>query len=379
MLSHRGPASKHANRANIESGEVLSVRALNRALLERQLLLRRGKLSAAKAIEHLVGMQAQQPTDPYVGLWTRLDGFRPADLARLIASRRAVRTPLMRATIHLVTARDCLALRPVLQPVQARTHAGSPFGRGLKGMDVARLLAVGRALVDERPRTRAELRPLLRERWPDRDPDSLAHAVSYLLPLVQVPPRGIWGASGQATLTSVEAWLGRPLATDAAPDGLIRRYLAAFGPATIADVRTWSGLTGLTEALERLRPRLATFRDERGRELFDLPDAPRPDPDTPAPPRFLPEYDNVLLSHADRSRIVSEANRKRLTTSNGRSFGTVLVDGFVSATWRISSERGRATLLTRPLRRLSKQEREAMAQEGARLLAFSSAEAGKEG
>ncbi|MEK6206203.1 MAG: winged helix DNA-binding domain-containing protein [Chloroflexota bacterium] len=354
---------------------VLDARALNRALLERQLLLRRSKMSAADAIEWLVGMQAQVPRDPYVALWSRLQNFHTDDLSKLITDREAVRMGLMRATIHLATARDALALRPVLEPALERTFKSStPFGRQLVGIDMERLLKMGRALVDERPRTSAELRPILQKRWPKRDRDALVMAVSYLLPLVQVPPRGVWGQSAQPRRTTLEAWLGRPLAKDRSPDAMVLRYLAAFGPATAADARTWSGLSGLTVVFERLRPRLRTFRDERGRELFDVPDAPLPDPETPAPVRFLPVYDNIALSHADRTRIVRPFDPKLLGHMEGVNFSSVLIDGFVGATWTLKREPKVATMRIALIDKLSKRERVAVEAEGDRLLAFIAAD-----
>jgi hypothetical protein len=355
------------------SAEVLDRRALNRALLARQLLLERSEMGPIDAMEHLVGMQSQAPTPPYFGLWTRLRTFAPEDLSRLIEEREAVRVVLMRGTIHLVSARDSLALRPLMQPVLLRALQGA-YGKPLERMDMTALEAAGRALVDEKPRTFAELGARLAERWPDRDPAALAQGVRCLVALVQVPPRGLWGASGQATHTSAEAWLGRAFDADPSPDEMVLRYLRAFGPASVADAQAWSGLTRLREAMARLRPRLVTFRDERGAELFDLPDAPRPGPDAPAPVRFLPEWDNILLSHADRTRILAAERRKAIFTINGLIRTTILLDGFVAGTWKIAREKGAATLAIDPFQPLSKPHRAALADEGARLLAFAAPE-----
>jgi hypothetical protein len=356
-------------------GAVLSQRAINRALLERQLLLQRAAGPAAGTIEHLVGLQAQVPKVPYVALWTRLKGFQQQELADLLASRQVVRVPLMRATIHLVTARDCLALRPVMHSVLSRCfNSQSPFGRRLAGVDLEAVLAAGKVLIEEQPRTRAELGPLLAAQWPDRDPEALAMAITYLLPVVQVTPRGLWGQSGAASWTTIEHWLGAPLQTEIPAEKAVLRYLAAFGPATAGDVRIWSGLTGLREIVDRLRPRLQTFRDEKGRELFDLPEAPRPDPDTPAPPRFLPEYDNVLLSHDDRSRIIIHSGWPTLFAGNDGMVGSLLVDGFVTAAWMMTRLRDDAVLHVHPLRRLTPAEQAAIAAEGRDLLAFIAAD-----
>jgi len=351
--------------------KILSQRALNRALLARQHLLQRRKPSAADEIEHLVGMQAQVPNSPYVGLWTRLDGFKPDQLADLISQRRAVRLGMMRNTIHLVTARDCIALRSLFSPVLERGLQSSPFGRNLVGMEMQPLIRYATRLMKAKPRTLAELGGLLHEHWPDRDATSLAYAIRHLVALVQVPPRGVWGKSAQATWTSAELWLGSPLARKPSIDALILRYLAAFGPATVADMSAWSGLTALRGVVERLHPQLRTFQDERGRELFDVPDGPLPDPRTPAPPRFLPEYDNLLIGHHDRTRVIDYAYRYVIF------IGTLLVDGFVQGTWMISRQGEVATLTIEPLRHLTATERKTVAEEGERLLDFAAAEAGR--
>ena len=291
--------------------EVLSRRTLNRATLERQLLLRRVELPVLAAVDHLVGLQAQVPRDPYTALWSRLDGFRPEVLSTLLEERLVVRMTAMRSTIHLVGADDCLLLAPLVRPLVDAEIARHPVhAQKLAGVDLRPVLSFARRLLAE-PRTGPQLRAALAERFPAHDPAALAFACRTLA-LVQTPPRGIWQRSAQVTLATAESWLGRPPASSLSLDDLVLRYLGAFGPATVADVATWSRLTGLRAVVERLRDRLVTFRDERGRELFDLAHAPRPDPGTPAPPRFLPEYDNVLLSHADRTRFLSDHDRSAL-------------------------------------------------------------------
>jgi hypothetical protein len=321
------------------------------------------------AVEHLIGLQAQAPFPPYYGLWSRLEDFRPEDLATLITGRQVVRIALMRGTIHLASARDCLTLRPLIQPVLDKALAAT-YGRQLAGVDTGALAAAGRALTEAEPRTFSELGALLAEQWPSRSPAALAQGVRALVPLVQVPPRAVWGAAGQARHTPAEAWLGRPLDRGGSLDAIVLRYLGAFGPASVRDVQAWSGLTGLREIAGRLRPALRTFRDENGTELLDLPDAPRPDPGTPAPVRLVAEYENLILSHADRARVVSESDRPRLYGRNGVFPGTVLVNGLVAGIWRVARPAGAATLTVEPFGKISARDRDAITDEARRMLAF---------
>jgi hypothetical protein len=292
----------------------------------------------------------------------------------------AARIALMRGTIHLVSARDCLPLRRLVQPVIERGMRGA-FGKQLAGVDTAALAAAGRILVESEPMTFSQLGRALAGRWPDPPPAALAQGVRTFVPLVQVPPRAVWGLAGQARHTSAEHWLGapvRPAQTTAPAEnldlaGLVTRYLGAFGPATVRDVQAWSGLTGLKAVLERLRPSLVTFRDEQGAELFDPPSAPRPGGDVPAPVRLVAEFDNLVLSHANRSRVVSPENTKRLYTVNGVIPGSVLIDGFVAGMWRLARRPDTTTLTIEvfgPMR-----ERAALVREAERVLAFCSPDA----
>jgi hypothetical protein len=355
---------------------VLGPRALGRALLARQMLLARDReRSVPDAVGHLVGLQAQAPRSPYVALWSRLAGFDPGELGALLTERRAVRVALMRSTIHLVTADDCLALRPLLAGFLARALDQSGWSRGMAGLDLAEVAAEARALVDAEPLTFSELGRRLAERWSDRDPATLAQVARSHVALVQVPPRGVWGRSGAVRVTSAEHWLGRPLDDRASLADLVLRYLAAFGPASVMDVQAWSGLTRLREVADGLGDRVVRFRSEDGRELLDVPDGPRPDPDTPAPVRFLPDYDNAVLSHADRSRIVDHGVRRRMMGVNGVIPGSLLVDGRVAGSWTLDRERDRAAVVVTPFALLAARDRAEVEAEGAALVGFLAADA----
>jgi hypothetical protein len=341
---------------------VLSRRGLNRATLARQHLLERTDGRALDVIEHLGGMQSQAPLAPYVGLWTRLRDFAPDELSALTEQRRVVRLHLMRNTVHLVSARDGLDWRGLFAPLLAAQFGGH-FRRGFAGADRDAVLGEAQRLLDERPRTRNELGKLLAERWPDAEPSALAYAATHHLALCQVTPRGVWGRNGPAAWAPVASWLGAPLGT-VPVDSLVLRYLGAFGPASVADMQMWSGLTRLAEVVERLPVR--TFRGESGEELYDLPDAPRPPEDTPAPPRFLPEYDNLLLSHKNRDRVIPDTRAVPLPPGTGATTGTFLIDGMWRGTWQI---RDRAVRLE-PFAELSRADRDALETEAERLAAF---------
>ncbi|MFD6986999.1 winged helix DNA-binding domain-containing protein, partial [Streptomyces sp. NPDC059956] len=366
---------------------VLDTRALNRATLARQLLLTRAEMSAQDATQHLLGLQAQNVKPPYFQLHARLAAFEPAELAGLMESRQVVRMVTMRSTIHTHTVRDALTLRPLVQP--ARDREINYFRKGLVGVDLDRLAERARAFVEAEPRTMAEIREELLKEWPGADPQSLSVAARCRLPLVQVTPRGVWGKSGQVRLTTLSEWVGGErsglggeasgvggeesglggeesgLGGEASGiDDVVLRYLGAFGPASVKDMQTWAGLTRLREAFERLRPGLEVFQDENGVELFDLPDGPRPDAEQPAPPRFLPEFDNLLLSHADRSRVIAP-DLKGSTWSGNQAHCTLLLDGFLAGLWKLD---GGTTLTVELFAEVSKADKAEIVAEGEALL-----------
>ncbi|SEG88027.1 Winged helix DNA-binding domain-containing protein [Thermomonospora echinospora] len=348
---------------------VLSIQALNRATLARQLLLDRADMPVRDAIAHLCGLQAQEPQEPFVGLWSRLRAFDPAVLSDLLVGRSVVRTHLMRRTVHLLTADDVLAWR-ARHDAMLRQRVLGTYRHELAGIDLDELAAAGRAVMaDGRPRSMAELARALTERWPTSEPRALGEMlIAALLPMVQLPPRGLWRTRAGVRNMLLSSWLGReidppsPDGSDPVGQALVRRYLAAFGPAATADLRAWCGLAGLPAAVTAIRQELVTFRDERGRELLDLPDAPRPDPDTPAPVRFLPAFDNAILGYHDRSRIIDDAHRG-LSVAGAR---VVLVEGRVSATWIVQA----GTVVVTPLRRFSRADCTAVAEQGRALASF---------
>ncbi|MCI0686201.1 MAG: winged helix DNA-binding domain-containing protein [Sporichthyaceae bacterium] len=347
---------------------VLSRRALNRATLDRQLLLRRASMPPLDLVDHLVGFQSQTPQTWYVGFWTRLVDCDPDANGALLTSRQLVRIALMSSTIHLVTAADALALRPLLQVVGERS-LGSNFGKNLLGLDRESLTSAGRAVLDAKPMTFSQLGRELAKQWPGRDEASLAQAIRAWVPLVQVPPRGVWGASGMALHAPLESWVGEPV-RDYPVDQMVLRYLAAFGPASVKDVQVWSGLTKLREVLDRLRDRLVVFQNEAGVELFDLPEAPRPDPDIEAPVRYLYDFDNLLLSHSDQSRVLTDTYTEQNWDFDGPMPRLFLVDGFTAGTWLTDVTRGATTLTIRPFRKLAGADAKALAAEGEGLLSF---------
>jgi hypothetical protein len=356
------------------SERVLTLRDLNRATLARQMLLARAPVGATEAVQRLVGLQAQLAGPPYVGLWTRLTRFERGELARRIEERAVVRATMMRATLHLATAEDYLRFRPVLEPALSRALQAIP-GQRTKGFDLATLATDARRCLRGGPRTFAEIRASLAKRHPGLDVRAMGYAVRLHVPLVQVPGTGAWGFPSDPAFALAESWLGQPVGQSPDPRPLVLRYLAAFGPATARDFQTWSGLPALRDAIEALRPELRVRKGEDGRDLLDLPDAPLPSGDEPAPPRLLPEFDNLLLGHADRARIVPPAHRSRVFLPGLRVRATFLVDGFVRGAWRIERTRKAAALVIEPFASLRREERAALAEEGERLLRFVAEEA----
>lgn len=347
----------------------MNARELNRATLARQLLLAREPVPVPAAVERLGGLQAQEPRPPYIGLWTRLEGFRREDLHGALHDRRVVRATLMRATLHLTSAEDYAAHRAALQPALDGAMEGVLKARGAV-LELDRVLPAARRLLEAGPLTFNELRAGLAEVFPDADERALGYAVRTQVPLLMVPTDDTWSFPRDAQFALPGIRLRK-----ADAGALVLRYLAAFGPASAADVQRWSGLQRMKPVLEGLRDRLVTFRDDRGRELFDLPDAPRPGEDAEAPPRFLPDFDSLVLAHDDRTRVLADQHKPAIATKNLRIPAMFLWDGFAAGTWRVERKRGTATLTVRPFGRLPRGAPKALEAEAEALLAFAEPDA----
>lgn len=363
-------------RAGAASAPTLTLRELNRATLARQMLLAREKTTPLDVIERLFGMQAQLPRPPFVGLWSRLAKVEREEVLRLFHDRAVVRATLMRVTIHLMTAKDYVRFRPALQPALT-SGMRSALGVRAKGLDIDALVRAARAFFARRPATFHELRGAIATPGATLDERAMAYAVRTHLPLVQVPTDATWGFPGNADFALAESWLGdryapkvKAQSQEEATRELVRRYLAAFGPATVADAQAWSGHRGLAPVFEQLRPKLAVFRDEKGRELFDLPKAPRPDAEVEAPVRFLPEFDNVLLAHADRSRVLGAVPKSRIFLAAARALPAFTVDGMVAGAWRLETVKTRTTLVVEPFAALARSAQRPLAEEAERLARF---------
>jgi hypothetical protein len=349
----------------------LTLRDLNRATLARQHLLARTSDPVPAVVAQLAGLQAQLARPPFVGLWTRIEGFDRGALTAPVHARRLVRATAMRGTLHVMGADDYRTLRAALQPMFTAAFQ-STLGARATGLDVARVTADAREILrTEGPLTFDALRDRLSARMPDADVRAMGYAARMHLPLIQVPDDGAaWGWDAKAPFTLAEDWMNVECAPACDPTTLVRRYLAAFGPATPADAAAWSGMRGLRDAFAAVRDELVVLRDERKRELFDLPDAPRPGGDVEAPVRFLPDFDNLVLAHDDRTRVIAEAHRARIVSKNLQVAATFLVDGMVAGTWTVAKARGTATLTLQPFAPIAARARRALEAEGETLARF---------
>ena len=350
---------------------ILNLRELNRATLARQMLLKREKLPVSAAIERLAGMQAQLASAPFVGLWTRLENFKREDLAKRIEDRSVIKATLMRATLHLFTAEDFFRFRATLQPVLSGARESVIKQRG-SDFDQDRLLKAARKFIAEQPRTFAEISEMIAELMPDQDVGALRYTVRTQIPLVQVPVSGGWSYPGKPAFTLAESLLGGKIPDKDNLRELVLRYLAAFGPASPTDMQTWCGysLPVLKAEFEKLKPELTIYLNEKRQELFDLPTVNLPGEDAPAPVRFLPEFDNLLLSHKNRNRIVPDEYRSKVYLPALRVAATILVDGFVRGAWKVEKTKSAATFLIEPFDKLTKQDRATLTEEGEKLVRF---------
>lgn len=348
---------------------VLTDHVLNRTALARQLLLDRVDLPAVAAVERLVGLQGQEANSPYLSLWARLRGFRHDELTAALEDRSVVRSSVLRGTQHLVTGEDFPWMRALMQPVLARTRQAA-FGRDTKGVDLDELATVVRETLAGRTLTRPQLRDEIAGRWPEVPPMALAWSAQMLVPMIHPPPNGTWNRGGATPFTLAEEWLGRPLPADPSRETLVERYLRAFGPGSVKDVQMWSGLTRLKDVMAGMD--LKVYRDENGRELYDVPDGELSDVDE-APVRLLPYFDNLIVAYDDRSRMMTAEVRKRVCVG-AVIYPTVLVDGRVRAMWDLVDKR---VVRVETFGELSSAERAAVVAEAESMLEFMGVDGGE--
>jgi winged helix DNA-binding protein len=345
---------------------LLTLRQLNRATLARQLLLERHDLTPVAATAHLVALQAQVPRPPFIGLWSRTVRATREGIVKDLLAKRLVRGTFLRGTLHVMSADDYRRFRTPLQ--LALDRGIRVIGERADTFDVEQVLALGRTFF-KKAQTFDAFRDHLAATYPDGDVRAMAYATRMQVPLLQVPTDTPWGFPAQAGFMSADAWLGSTALVGSSVDDLMMRYLAAYGPATCADAQSWCGIPGLKAVFERLRPRLVSFKAERGGEVFDLPDAPRPDEDVPAPVRFLPDWDNAIVGRAD-ARMLDPQHRARVFQPGLRVLATVLVDGMVAATWKIERTKSAADLTVTTFGTVPSRRRPEIEKEGKALLAF---------
>jgi hypothetical protein len=353
---------------------VLSPAELNRATLARQLLLKRERLDPVEAIERLVALQAQEPASPYVALATRLDGFRAEQLDEAFTSRRVVKATLLRVTLHAVSARDYRRFWPAVRPALKAWR-----DQGLRSLRIEVAVdQLGRKALAYATEARtnqelaAHLGPMDGQVGPAGQTDAW-WAVRPYLPMIMTPSDVPWSFGRRPAYVAAETWLGEPLVDEESGlDHLVRRYLAAFGPATVGDIATFTKIarSRLKSALERLRPGLRTFRDERRRLLHDVPDAPLPPADTPPPPRLLAMWDSVLIAYEDRSRVIPDEIRSRVIMKNGDFLPSVLVDGHVAGLWRSEVVDGRTRIHVEPFDTIPRSVEKEVDREAEQMAAF---------
>lgn len=343
----------------------LTSRVLNRTLLQRQHLLERTDTPPEAMARHLVGLQAQENLPPYLSLAARLTSFDPYAVTAGLEDRSLVRLLVMRGTVHLLVADDALSLRQWTAPVHEREIRVSQSIGAAREVDREAFVAALSELLADGPQPQKALGTALAERFPDVAPTQLGQLARSAAPLVQCPPRGTWKGSGGVVYQFVERWLGRPL-TKPDPQEIVRRYLAAYGPATAADVTAWSGVSRLGPVVKAMTD-LVVHEDEAGKPLYDVPDGELAEEDVPAPVRLLGQYDNVWLSHAGRDRVTTPESRTSWMGVNGGLASTVFADGMLVGLWRVAD--GRVEVL-QTLRSLTRRERSELDDEIARVEAL---------